>query len=77
LKPVAGAIEKLSNAEVGAKVELSSFSGMMTVNTLESGERSFSTIMHVFFFYRLIFHLRQAIVYGENKKSTSFYFKTN
>ncbi|CAF1200450.1 unnamed protein product [Adineta steineri] len=32
LKPVAGVIEKLSNAEVGAKVELSSFSGMMTIN---------------------------------------------
>ena len=31
LKPVAGVIEKLSNAEVGAKVELTSFSGMMTV----------------------------------------------
>ena len=32
LKPVAGVLEKLSNAEVGAKVELSSFSGMMTVS---------------------------------------------
>jgi hypothetical protein len=32
LKPVAGVIEKLSNAEVGAKVELTSFSGMMTIN---------------------------------------------
>jgi len=32
LKPVAGVIEKLSNAEVGAKVELTNFSGMMTIN---------------------------------------------
>ncbi len=32
LKPVASVIEKLSNAEVGAKVELTSFSGIMTVN---------------------------------------------
>jgi hypothetical protein len=34
LKPVAGVIEKLSNAEVGAKVELTSFSGMMTVRLI-------------------------------------------
>jgi hypothetical protein len=32
LKPVASVIEKLSNAEVGAKVELTSFSGIMTIN---------------------------------------------
>ena len=32
LKPVAGVLEKLSNAEVGAKVELTSFSGLMTVS---------------------------------------------
>ncbi|CAF1014154.1 unnamed protein product [Adineta steineri] len=32
LKPVAGVIEKLSNAEVGANIELMSFSGMMTIN---------------------------------------------
>ncbi len=32
LKPVASVIEKLSNAEVGAKVELTSFSGIMTVS---------------------------------------------
>jgi len=32
LKPVAGVIEKLSNAEVGVNVELSSFSGIMTIN---------------------------------------------
>ncbi len=36
LKPVASVIEKLSNAEVGAKVELTSFSGLMTVNTMRS-----------------------------------------
>ena len=36
LKPVAGVIEKLSNAEVGAKVELSSFSGIMTVSLIYS-----------------------------------------
>jgi hypothetical protein len=35
LKPVAGVIEKLSNAEVGAKVELTSFSGMMTVSWMK------------------------------------------
>ncbi|CAF2523217.1 unnamed protein product [Rotaria sp. Silwood2] len=32
LKPVVGVIEKLSNAEIGANVELTSFSGIMTIN---------------------------------------------
>ncbi|CAF3358880.1 unnamed protein product [Rotaria sp. Silwood1] len=32
LKPVAGVIEKLSNSEIGANVELTSFSGIMTIN---------------------------------------------
>ncbi|CAF0887044.1 unnamed protein product [Didymodactylos carnosus] len=32
LKPVAGVIEKLSGTEVGANVELTSFSGVMTIN---------------------------------------------
>jgi len=32
LKPVAGVIEKLSNAEIGANIELMNFSGIMTVN---------------------------------------------
>ncbi|CAF1062166.1 unnamed protein product [Rotaria magnacalcarata] len=32
LKPVVGVIEKLSNAELGANVELTSFSGIMTIN---------------------------------------------
>lgn len=31
LKPVAGVIEKLSNAEIGANIELTNISGMMTV----------------------------------------------
>jgi hypothetical protein len=31
LKPVAGVIEKLSNAELGANIELTNFSGIMTV----------------------------------------------
>ena len=33
LKPVAGVIEKLSNAEVGVNVELMNFSGIMTVRS--------------------------------------------
>jgi len=32
LKPVAGVIEKLSNAEIGANIELMNISGIMTVN---------------------------------------------
>jgi len=31
LKPVAGVFEKLSNAEIGANIELLNISGMMTV----------------------------------------------
>jgi hypothetical protein len=31
-KPVADAIEKLSNAEIGANIELTNLSGIMTVN---------------------------------------------
>jgi hypothetical protein len=34
LKPVAGVIEKISNAEIGASIELTNISGMMTVNFL-------------------------------------------
>jgi hypothetical protein len=32
LKPVADVIEKLSNAEIGANIELTNISGTMTVN---------------------------------------------
>ncbi len=32
LKPVAGVIEKLSNSEIGANIELMNISGLMTVN---------------------------------------------
>ncbi|CAF3002092.1 unnamed protein product [Rotaria sp. Silwood2] len=32
LKPVAGVIEKLSNADVGANIELMNFNGIMTIN---------------------------------------------
>ncbi|CAF5212781.1 unnamed protein product, partial [Rotaria magnacalcarata] len=32
LKPVAGVIEKLSNADVGANIELTNLNGIMTIN---------------------------------------------
>lgn len=35
LKPVAGVIEKLSNAEIGVNIELTNISGMMTVDLLD------------------------------------------
>jgi hypothetical protein len=63
LKPVAGVIEKLSNAEVGAKVELTNFSGMMTVSYMKINSIFYSRI------FRLTFHHRQVIVYGNDEKN--------
>ena len=62
LKPVAGVIEKLSNAEIGANIELTNISGMMTVMLFSYHFNSIS------FFVRLIFHHHPVIVYGKNTK---------
>lgn len=65
LKPVTGVIEKLSNAEVGAKVELTSFSGLMTVSFDEKEKkiRKEKSRDH----FRLTFLHPPVIVFGKRK----------
>ncbi len=47
LKPVAGVMEKLSNSEVGANIELTNISGIMTVNLFNN---KFLSLLYFFFF---------------------------
>lgn len=63
LKPVAGVIEKLSHAEIGAKVELTSFSGMMTVSELTIERQSIN--LHSSLSFRSTFRHHPVIVSGK------------
>ncbi|CAF3645080.1 unnamed protein product [Rotaria socialis] len=68
LKPVVGVIEKLSNAELGANVELTSFSGIMTINISPPPN---DRIWWIDFPEMPDLSLKVTPVFGENKYSYS------